>query len=130
MKKALYLLLCAIMMTGCQESLSDRAAREAKEYTKKNCPIVISPVMTLDSMTFDKGTTTFTHYYTVSGVADDQAHVDQVKDKMRADLNTELHANTSLRIFKDAGYAYRYIMLSQSSGKTLFDTTLKKEDYQ
>ena len=81
-------------------------------------------------MTFDKSTSTFYHYYTVSGIADDREHIEGKKNEMRENLIKELHDNTNQRIYKDAGFSYRYIMYSQKDGSVLFDTTLKQEDYQ
>ena len=42
----------ALTFAACQESLDERAAREAKMYTKKNCPAKISETVVMDSMTF------------------------------------------------------------------------------
>ena len=117
-------------MVGCQESLQDRAEREAREYTKKNCPRVINQMMVLDSTAFDKATSTFFHYYTIRGAADDREHIEKIKKEMREGLIKELHENTTNIIFKKAGFSYRYVMFSKNDGSVLYDTTLKKEDYQ
>lgn len=130
MKKILFIMLSILAMVGCQESMEDRAEREAKEYTKKYCPrVVIEQVMTLDSLTFDKAHTTFNNYYTVMGVADDRKNIEEKKNDIRMSFIKELHDDTRQRTFKDLGYSYRYILISQGDGSVLFDTTLKKEDY-
>ena len=117
-------------IVGCQESLQDRAEREAKDYTKKNCPMPVNQMMTLDSMTFDKATSTLYNYYTIKGVADDREHIKKIEQEMRESLIKELHESTSQLAYKDAGFSYRYVMYSQNDGSILFDTTVKKEDYQ
>ena len=38
MKKFWILAAICTLLAGCRESLEDRCAREAKEYTEKNCP--------------------------------------------------------------------------------------------
>ena len=130
MKKIYFLLLCALAMTSCQESLQDRAEREAKEYTKKYCPMVKEEqVLTLDSLTFEKSTSTFIYYYTVIGASADQDNINKNKDKIRNNLIMTLHDDTSQKTYKDAGFSYRHIMISQIDGSVLFDTTLKKENY-
>lgn len=129
MKKIIYIVFGILAMVACQESLQDRAERETKEYSKKNCPRAINQMMVLDSMTFDKATSTFYHYYTISGASDDREHFEKNKEEMRKGLIKELHDNTSLRVYKDAGFCYRYVMYAKSDGSVLFDTTLKKEDY-
>ena len=122
--------MCCMAIVGCQESLQDRAEREAKEYTKKNCPMPVNQMMTLDSMTFDKTTSTLYNYYTINGVADDREHIKEIEQEMRESLIKELHESTSQRAYKDAGFSYRYVMYSQNDGSILFDATVKKEDYQ
>ena len=42
---------------ACQESLEDRCAREAKEFTSaKNCPSKIEKNINIDSLTFERET--------------------------------------------------------------------------
>ena len=48
----------AMLLTACQESLEDRCAREAKEFTEKNCPRAVDKEIVLDSMTFENATHT------------------------------------------------------------------------
>ena len=38
----------AMLLTSCQESLEDRCAREAKEFTEKNCPRAVDKEIVLD----------------------------------------------------------------------------------
>lgn len=112
---------------SCSESLEERAFREAKEFTKKNCPVPLSQDLTIDSMTFNKLSRTFTYYYSLSPKVD----ADNLK---RADteqlLLVQLRNQTSLRKYKEAGYAFRYIYypLVKPSRKVI-DVTFKKEDY-
>ena len=129
MKKIIYIVFGILAIVACQESLQDRAEREAKEYTKKNCPMPYDQMLMLDSVSFDKATTTLNYYYTISGAADDRENIEKNKVKMRDTLIKALHGNTDQRVYKDAGFSYRYVYYSKSDGSVLFDTTLKKEDY-
>ena len=62
MKKIiLFAAAVAMLAVSCQESLEDRAAREAQEFTRKNCPMKLGNGITTDSMVFDKVTLTL-HY--------------------------------------------------------------------
>ena len=90
----------------------------------------INQMLMLDSVSFDKANSTLYHYYTISGAADDRENIEKNKVEMRKTLIKELHDNTSQRVYKDEGFSYRYIIYSKSDGSVLFDTTLKKEDYQ
>ena len=61
-------------LQSCQESLEQRAAREAAEFTQKSCPTPERDNMITDSMTFDIPTHTFVYYYSVTGPADNAAN--------------------------------------------------------
>ena len=55
------------------KSLEERAEREAKEFTKKNCPMKVSEYVTNDSMTYEKNSRTIHYYYSIKGKADTTA---------------------------------------------------------
>ena len=118
----------ALTFAACQESLEERAAREAETYTKKNCPAKISETVIMDSMIFEKETRTLHYYYTLTGVADSLG-VDN-KDEARSSLLAALKNNTALASFKEEGFNFAYTYHSQKSPQTLhFETVLKKGDY-
>ena len=54
MKRTVFLLAIVALLVACQESLEDRCAREAKEYTEKKCPTLVIKDVTLDSLRFEK----------------------------------------------------------------------------
>ena len=70
MKKLWVLSAIMMLLTACQESLEDRCAREAKEYTRKNCPAKMDNNSILDSLTFERETHTLHYYYRLTGFAD------------------------------------------------------------
>ena len=69
MKKLWVLSAIMMLLTACQESLEDRCAREAKEYTRKNCPAKMDNNSILDSLTFERETHTLHYYYRLTGFA-------------------------------------------------------------
>ena len=118
----------ALTFAACQESLEERAAREAEMYTKKNCPAKISETVIMDSMTFEAPTRTLHYYYTLTGVADSLGIDD--KDEARSSLLAALKNNTALASFKEEGFSFAYTYHSQRSPQTvLFETVFKKGDY-
>ena len=120
-----FLLLCLV---SCQESLEDRCDREAREFTKKNCPITLNEEVTLDSMTFSKSTLTLNYYYTVSGTLDDAEALE--KADARKMLLKELRNTTSIKNYKDAGYKFSYIYWSASKkGKKVANYTFTSKEY-
>lgn len=119
----------ALMAAGCQESLEDRCEREAKEYTEKHCPTPVAKDVVMDSMTFDKMTHTITYAYTLSGQLDDTAVVKGAKS--RELLLQEIKNSANLRLYKEAGYSFRYVYHSgKKKGTQLFDATFREADYR
>ena len=117
-------------LQSCQESLEQRAAREAAEFTQKSCPTPVRDNIITDSMTFDIPTHTFVHYYTVTGPADNAAGFVGREGELHDVLANAVRNDTQTKRFKDAGYTFRYVYRSQQSGHVLLDTTVKPEEYQ
>ena len=65
-----FALVGGLMMQSCHESLEERAARECKEYTERNCPQQLGNGVVYDSLTFEIPTQTVHHHYSVTGEAD------------------------------------------------------------
>ena len=118
-----------LMMTGCRESLEERGAREAAEYTRKHCPIPVDEHIVMDSMAFDIQSHTFGYCYTLTGELDDSAVIQH--DKARELLLRQLRNSTHLKTYKEAGYNFRYVYYStKKNGTKLFETTFRPDDYQ
>jgi ADP-ribose pyrophosphatase YjhB (NUDIX family) len=128
MKKIIYALLTACLLTACQESYEDRCAREAKEFTVKRCPLQINQNTVIDSMTFDKQSLTVSYYYTLSGPADNAMYIKQFNP--RETLFQEVKNSVSLKGVREHGYNIRYVYHSQAiAGMVLFETTYTSDDY-
>ena len=128
MKKILFL-LAVVFMTSCQETLEERGAREARDYTEKHCPAPVANMVRMDSMTFDKATHTFGYYYTLSGVLDDTTAIHQ--NNPSKPLLQQVKNSTNLKIYKEAGYNFRYVYRStKQKGIILFDETYTPKDYE
>lgn len=117
-------------LQSCQESLEQRAAREAAEFTQKSCPTPERDNMITDSMTFDIPTHTFVYYYSVTGPADNAANFVGREGPLHEVLANALRNDTQTKRYKDAGYTFRYVYRSQKEKRVLFDTTVKAEEYR
>ena len=83
----------------------------------------------LDSMTFEKSTHTISYLYTLTGVLDDPLRVDSAK--FHELLLMEVKNSTNLKLYKDAGYAFRYAYYSEkNNGTKLFEATFRESDYR
>lgn len=130
MKKVLLLLLMACCMIGCQESLEKRAAREASEYTRKNCPSAIKNNIRTDSLAFDQATRTIIYYYSLFNVLDDSVIMTNDKEEMISALNNALKQDISLKSYKEAGFNIRYEYHSSTRPELiLLEKTFTPEDY-
>ena len=116
----------AMLLISCQESLEDRCAREAKEFTEKNCPRAVDKEIVLDSMTFEKATHTISYLYTLNGTLDDPQRIDSTH--FRELLLMEVKNSTNLKLYKDEGYAFRYAYYSQSIPLRLLFTKKQRNE--
>jgi hypothetical protein len=53
-----------------------------------------------------------------------------MRAKLRAALIDDLVDNTGSKTFKDQGYSFRYVFVSEKSKEVLFEEELTKADYQ
>ena len=129
MKKIWIFVVFALLLAACQESLEDRCAREAKDYTRKNCPVKLDNTTTLDSMTFERETHTLHYYYRLTGVADQDTLLQQID--MVGMLKNELKNTTSLRVYKENKFRFAYTYHSEKNPqKVLLDVVFTDKDYQ
>ncbi len=128
MRKTLLTVMAALLLTACQETLEEKAAKEAEIYTKKNCPARIADNLTMDSLTYEQQTRTLHYYYTITGAADSVGLLNP--ETARSALLTELKNTTSMMAYKEAGFAFAYTYHSQRHrGTVLYETVFKDKDY-
>lgn len=127
MKKHLLIVLPLFALSACHESLEDKTAREATEFTKKECPRLISDGITIDSMTFEKETRTVHYYYVLSGDIDTTA-ID--KNALYDATLKSIKGDMGLRKYKESGFNFASTYFSKKhKGLKLVDFTLTKKDY-
>lgn len=130
LKQISIFLMFFALLAGCAENLADRTAREAKEYTRRNCPTPPQNYLILDSITFDKSATVLARHYRITGIADRPEQVASKKAELREALINSIINDTSLEKLKQAGYSFAYIYRSDSHRETiLFQDTIVEADY-
>ncbi len=128
MRRIIMFAVAALAVVSCQESLEDRAAREAEEFTAKNCPMKVSDVVMTDSLVFNKQTLTLHYYMSVSGNADTTA---LRQTNIKKDMVESLKGNTGIRPYKEAGYNFQYTFHStKHKGETLYEVVITPKDYK
>ena len=111
MKKFWILAAICTLLVGCRESLEDRCAREAKEYTEKNCPMRMDKNIILDSMASDQ---------------------DGIMEKVdaRGALKEELKNSTNLRVYKENKFRFAYTYRSEKDPKKIrLEVIFTDKDY-
>ena len=126
-KYCIFALLC-IVLASCQESLEDRCERDAREYTRKNCPAAIDETTIVDSLTFDRATHTIHYYYRLTGVADEENALKEF-DAVST-LRESLKNSTSVKTYKDNKYRFAYTYRSgKDPKKILLEVVFTDKDY-
>ena len=125
-KKLIYIGIFASLLLSCTESLEDKAAREAKEYTEKYCPTPYVNDSRTDSATFDKNTKVYTYYVTLRNKADNKKAIDANREKLHKLQKEALDNNPGLKKYKEAHFSFRFIYHSEKDPKqVLLDDSFK-----
>ena len=127
MKKYWLLAVIAMFFTACQESLEDRCERDAKEYTRKQCPVAIESNTIIDSLTFERATHTIHYYYRLTGDADkNPLNETEAVNTLKEGLKNA----TAVKVYKDAKYRFAYTYRSDKDpNKVLLDLVFTDKDY-
>ena len=130
MKKTLFILLALVAFISCQESIDKRLAREAEDYTRKNCPVTVGDNIVNDSMTYNSSKKTVCYHYTLSGNLDTTFTEDQ-KKQVSEKMIEGLRNATNLKMYKEKNISFRYIYRSsKDKNKIVFERTFTSKDYK
>lgn len=128
-RKTIAIMAATALLLACQESIEERAAREAREMTEMKCPMPVGDNMLLDSIVFDIPTLTQSQYFRVFGELDDDSLFAQADSK--ALLLEELRNAPSYRPLMERDVSFRYVYRSRENvAHVLLDMTLTPEDYK
>ena len=126
MKKLIYTAVLVSLLASCTESLEDKAAREAKEYTEKYCPTPYVNDSRTDSATFDKSTKTYVYYISLRNKADNKQVIEANKDKLHKIQKEALDNNPGLKKYKEEHFTFRFVYHSAKNPKeVLLDDVFK-----
>ncbi len=126
MKTILYFLFLVLFLTSCHESLEQRAAREAEEFTRRNCPTPVVNCSRTDSVKFDIDERNYIYYCSFVEQFDNARLVDSLHNDILAGLKREIQTNISLKPYTDAGFSFTYIVRSNSNpSAVLFEETIR-----
>lgn len=106
-------------LTACQESMEDKAERDAKEYNRKYCPTPVINYTRTDSVSFDKKTHVYTYYCSFCNEMDNKEIIDANKQAIKDTMTKSVKESTTMKPYLEAGFHFRYICRSDKSPKTI-----------
>ena len=128
-KRMLVCTAAVALLMACQETLEERAAREAREMTESKCPMPVGDNMMLDSIVFDIPTITQSQYFRFIGDSDNDSVMLALKDA-KAVLVNELKNTPVYKSLMDRGTNFRYVYRSDKQrDKVYLETVITPDDY-
>jgi PBP1b-binding outer membrane lipoprotein LpoB len=118
-----------LLLCGCQESIDERIAREAKDYTQRNCPNRMGDNIIVDSMTYDAQTRTITYHYTF-GEKVDTALVNENREEITSTLNKNVKEDLTTKFYKENDINFRYLYRTSDGRDTVLNIFFTPEDYK
>lgn len=125
----LLILLC-IFLSCKQETLEQRAQREAKDFTERECPTPWVNDTSIDSLTFSIEKKAFYYHYSFRNNLENKRIIDSLKANLHGELVKSIANETRSKTYKDAGYSFIYIAHAKSNpSKIVYKDTIKAEEY-
>ena len=122
----LIMLISVVMLSGCRQSIEEKAAQEAAEYTRKYCPTPVYNNTQTDSFTYDRATRTLVYHCKFIGPMDNDSIIQANKDMLYNGLDRSIRESTSLKLYKDAGIRFKYVIRSEKNPThVLFEATFE-----
>ena len=109
------LILIAFFVSSCQETLEEKAERQARDYTRKYCPTPIDNDTRTDSIVFDPQKKVYYYYISFFNSLDDEYIVNENKDRFAQMLTQSIKDSPGQRGFLEAGFRFEYICHSGSN---------------
>lgn len=102
-----------------QESLDDKAERDAEEYNRKFCPTPVINFSRTDSVKYDRATRTYTYYCSLVDQADNEELIRENYDVISSSLMKNISESTTMKPYLDAGIKFKFICRSGSNPKKI-----------
>jgi len=130
---SILMLVILLVFTSCQNRKAETFAREAREYTEKNCPLTMDKVTRLDSVVFveqDDRIGDMVMYYTL--ILDDESRkvlMDNLGEL--GDMNlAELRNSVFMAKYREAGVEFTYRYRDAETGEKIAEYHFSEKDYK
>lgn len=131
MKRVLIVIMLAMTLAACHESIEDRAEREAREFTRRFCPTPTKDYIRTDSIVFRRATREYIYYCTITDEMDNVEVIDRNRQYIHNHLLEGLRQSTDIMAYKQAGFIFVYECKSdQNPDLTLYHDSFGPDDYR
>ena len=131
MSRYIIYIMCVLLYTSCShERIHEKFSRQAKEYTKKMCPLPMDQYTMLDSLVYNPSQTTLTYHYSVSDLLDnDSIYTDAFRGIFHTKLLDNILNNVGLIELKENNVSFRYIFYSSTTQQQFMQFFYTSEEY-
>lgn len=124
-----YSFIGMLCLSGCQESPTERCAREAEEANRQ-CPKNIDNYTRLDSIKYSKETHTFRYYHSLKGFSDEELKNLVTNPEHKQQITQTLVNTAEMRYYMEQNITFEYNYTSQASGNRLGSIRIEPEQYK
>jgi PBP1b-binding outer membrane lipoprotein LpoB len=117
-----------LLFCSCQENIDERIAREAEEYTRRNCPNSMENIV-LDSMVYKPATRTIIYYNTL-GENIDNDYVRSQSEEMKEAVRKSVKEDLTIKYYKENEIKFRYVYRSHDGKDTVLNILVTPKDYK
>ncbi len=127
-----FTLAVMIMFTSCQETKRERFEREAREFTKKNCPRPeFEDIIILDSLVCQNDSNNnYVYFYSVKADSIMLDEMERKHDELRDNLLKAVRNSVDLRHVKEEGLNIVYAYYNADTHEKLTEFCFTTEDYR
>ena len=121
-----------VFVTSCQESKRERFEREAREFTKKNCPRPeFEDIIILDSLVcHNDSNNDYVYYYSVKADSIMLEEMEQQHEQLKENLLKAIRNSVDLRHVKEEGLNIVYAYYNAETHEKLTEFRFTTEDYR
>ncbi|MBR1378610.1 MAG: hypothetical protein IJ557_05700 [Bacteroidaceae bacterium] len=121
-----------VLLSSCQESKRERFEREAREWTKKNCPRPeFEDIIILDSLVcHNDGNNDYVYCYSVKADSIMLEQMEQMHEQLKESLLMAVRNSVDLRHVKEEGLNIVYAYYNAETREKVSEFRFTTEDYR
>lgn len=121
-----------VFVTSCQESKRERFEREAREFTKKNCPRPeFEDIIILDSLVcHNDSNNDYVYYYSVKADSIMLEEMEKQHEQLKENLLKAIRNSVDLRHVKEEGLNIVYAYYNAETHEKVSEFRFTTEDYR